>query len=407
MTNAAATPLADRIATLDVIRGFALLGILIMNIQTFAMPSSAYINPTAFGDLSGLNSWVWMLSHVLADQKFMSLFSMLFGAGICLFADRAEAKGQRPAALHYRRMLWLLVFGLIHAYLIWYGDILVAYALCGLWAYAFRRCRVKTLLIFGLVLVAISSALDLITGLSLDHMPAQAVAEIRNAWQPSVAEIDAELTAYRGGWSEQLPLRAKTAAFFQTTLFLTTIAWRVTGMMLIGMALFRSGVLGAQRSERFYWTLALIGGLVGLAPILSGLAINQRAQFEFEYSMFIGSQYNYWGSIGLAISYLCLIVLAVRGRWLTGLQSRLAAVGRTAFSNYIFQSLLCSLIFYGHGFGQFGHINRSQQLLVVVSIWVLQLLLAPYWLARFRFGPLEWVWRSLTYWRRQPLKRGS
>ena len=128
------TPVApgERIRSLDVLRGFAVLGILIMNVQSFSMPGAAYLNPTAWGDLTGINLAVWLAGHVLADQKFLTLFSILFGAGVCLFAERAEARSGRSAAVHYRRMFWLLVFGLAHAYFLWVGDILVPYALCGL-----------------------------------------------------------------------------------------------------------------------------------------------------------------------------------------------------------------------------------------------------------------------------------
>ncbi|NTV51300.1 MAG: hypothetical protein HGA69_00490 [Desulfobulbaceae bacterium] len=143
------TSLSERILSLDVLRGIAVLCILIMNIQSFSMIGAAYINPAAYGDLTGINKWVWILSHILASEKFMSIFSMLFGAGIILFTERAIAKERKPSALHYRRMFWLLVFGMLHAYLIWYGDILVAYSLCGMLAFVFRKMKPKKLIIFS------------------------------------------------------------------------------------------------------------------------------------------------------------------------------------------------------------------------------------------------------------------
>src|SRR5712692_4927581 len=144
-----AIPEPERIASLDVLRGLAVLGILVMNIQSFAMIEAAYSNPTAFGDLKGANYLVWLLSHVLADQKFMTIFSMLFGAGIVLMTGRREQAGRRSAAVHYRRMGVLALFGLLHAYLLWYGDILFSYALCGMVAYLFRRLRPQFLLLWG------------------------------------------------------------------------------------------------------------------------------------------------------------------------------------------------------------------------------------------------------------------
>jgi uncharacterized protein len=144
----------ERIVSIDVLRGFALLGILPMNIQYFSMISAAYENPTAYGDLKGANYWVWLLCHVLADQKFMTIFSMLFGAGILLMTSRIEATGKPSAALHYRRMGWLILFGLAHAYLLWSGDILVAYGMCGLLVYLFRKLRPRTLLVLALLTIA-------------------------------------------------------------------------------------------------------------------------------------------------------------------------------------------------------------------------------------------------------------
>ena len=159
--TAKSTPVtaSERIQSLDLLRGFAVLGILIMNIQSFAMIQAAYINPTAYGDLTGINKLVWILSHLFADQKFMSIFSILFGAGVLLFTMRAEDKGFRSGRLHYRRSLWLILIGMVHAYLLWYGDILVTYGLCALLAYVFRKVRPKRLLITALAIIAVPSLL--------------------------------------------------------------------------------------------------------------------------------------------------------------------------------------------------------------------------------------------------------
>ncbi|NQZ12499.1 MAG: hypothetical protein HRT35_35545, partial [Algicola sp.] len=169
MTDTIASPIQQttRINHLDILRGFALLGILLMNIQGFSMPGAAYLNPTAWGDLQGINLFVWSFSHLFADQKFMGLFSILFGAGICLFADRAEAKYGKSAALHYKRNLWLLLFGLIHAHFIWYGDILYSYALCSFWVYLLRNKSVRFLLISALLCLSIASLYSLFVHFAL------------------------------------------------------------------------------------------------------------------------------------------------------------------------------------------------------------------------------------------------
>ena len=381
------------------------MGILLMNIQAFAMPGAAYINPAAFGDLTGINRWVWIVSHLFADQKFMALFSMLFGAGICVFSDRAEESRGGSARLHYTRTAWLLLFGLLHAHLIWYGDILYSYALCGFVVFLMRNWTPRRLLITGSLSLCIPFVYSIATGLSLQQLPPDAVTGMTEAWRPGQGSLVAELEAYRGAWGDQQALRSNTALFFESYLFLTHFFWRAAGMMLIGMALYRWNVLSAVQSDRFYLRLVYGGAVTGL--LLSGFGVwrNFAHDWSLEYSMFLGSQWNYWGSVAMAVGYVGLVMLVIRRQWMVGLQTRLAAVGRTAFSNYIGQSVLCTWIFYGTGLGWFGHVTRTQQILVVAAVWILQLIVSPLWLRYFRFGPLEWLWRTLTYWRFQPLRR--
>lgn len=395
----------DRIESLDVLRGFALLGILIMNIQSFSMPGAVYINPTAYGDLTGVNLIVWTLSHLFADQKFMTIFSMLFGAGVCVFADRATAKSGKSAGLHYRRTAWLLVFGLLHAHLLWYGDVLYAYAMCGFVVYLFRNRTPRALVILGVVFALVPFVYSMLFGLSIPSFPAEAVASIRESWASTPEALARELEVYRGGWTGQLADRSGTAVFFETYLLLTLFFWRASGMMLLGMALYKTGVLSAACSDSFYRRMLLVGFAVGLT--LSGIGVwhNFAHDWSMEFSMFLGSQWNYFGSVATALGYIGIVMLAVRAGLWEGLQNRLKAVGKTAFTNYILQTVLGTLIFYGHGLGLFGSVDRWQQVLVILAIWLLQLWLAPVWLGRYRYGPLEWLWRCLTYWRLQPLRR--
>ena len=190
----------------------------------------------------------------------------------------------------------------------------------------------------------------------------------------------------------------------QTNAFLFWSGWRAGGLMLIGMALFKWRILSAARSDRFYGWMVAIGLLVGLPVIATGVVQNFAHQRRFEYSFFLGWQFNHWGSLFVAAAYLGLVMLSIRR--LPGLRiwERLAAVGRMAFTNYILHSVLCTFIFYGHGLGLYGQVGRAGQQLVVLGVWIVQLAISPWWLARFRFGPLEWLWRSLTYWRLQPLR---
>lgn len=396
---------SDRIVAMDVLRGFALLGILLLNIQSFAMPSATYLNPTAYGDLTGINQLVWQFSHLFADQKFMSLFSMLFGAGIILFAESAERKTGKSAGLHYRRTFWLLCFGLLHGYLFWYGDILYAYAMCGFLVYLMRRKSVTTLIVTAIFLLLITSGYSVMMAMSLPHFPPEALSGISESWAPNHEKLHEEISAFQGGFMSALEHRAGETFFMQTYVFLTVFIWRASAMMLLGMALYKSGFFQLQWTTQTYLKVALLCLPVGLGLSGYGILQNQTYAFSLEYSMFLGSLFNFWGSIFSALAYGCLIMLWVKKGGLSDVQARLAAIGKTAFSNYILHTLIFTTLFYGYGLGLFGEIERWQQLIMVIAVWVLQLWVSPVWLRYFRFGPMEWVWRSLTYWHMQPFKK--
>lgn len=253
--NVSAQPVTEkeRIVSIDVLRGFALLGILPMNIQSFSMINAAYSNPTAYGDLSGANYWVWLLCHVLADEKFMTIFSMLFGAGILLMTSRIEATGKRSTALHYRRMGWLVLFGLAHSYFLWSGDILFTYGMCGLLAYLCRKLRPRTLLVVGLLTMAVASVSLTSYGLWSKHWSPQQVQIAREQlWMPTPAEATKEVAAYRGNWTAQMKFRVPDSLQMETVFFVAFTFWRVTGLMLVGMALFQLGVFSATQPPSLY-----------------------------------------------------------------------------------------------------------------------------------------------------------
>jgi len=398
---------ATRINQLDILRGFALLGILLMNIQSFSMPGAAYLNPTAWGSLDGANFWVWAVSNIIADAKFMGLFSILFGAGVCLFAERAEQKTGKSAWHHYKRNFWLLVFGLIHAHFIWYGDILYCYALCAFWVYWFRNRSVRFLIISSIVFISIASIYSLFINFALNnnYIPADSVTEILSFWLPNTEQLNTEIQAYTGSLAEQFSYRSHEAIFLETQVFLTTLLWRAGGMMLLGMALYKSGVLIGNKSPTYYLTLTITGLLIGISISTYGVFQNINNDFSLYYSMFLGNQFNYWGSILTTLGYIGLLNLIIHKGFLQGLQKHLASVGQMAFTNYIFQSIFCTFIFYGIGLGLYGEVERVYQLLIVIAVWIIQLLYSPLWLQKYKFGPLEWAWRSLTYWQKQPMKR--
>jgi len=398
---------ADRIRSLDVLRGVAVLGILTMNIGSFAMPAAAYQNPSVWGELTGPNGWVWRLTHLLGDLKFMAIFSMLFGAGMVLMAERHETGGKGASGLHLRRMAWLLVFGLIHAYALWYGDILVWYAVTGTLLFPFRRWRPRTLIALALVFWIVGTGVMAGGGLSVSQWPAEQQAEIIAELDPSPEALEAEVALYRGGWLQQMEHRVPQSLSMHTEVYAMWAFWRVGGLMLFGMALFKLGVFSARSRTSTYWTLvaaALVGGL----PLISlGVARNTATAWAAPDFFFLGSLYNYWGSILVALGWVGGVMLLCKtGVW-SSLTTRLAAVGRMAFTNYIAQTLICTTIFYGHGLGLFGSVDRVGQTGVVVGVWTLLIVGSGWWLARYRAGPLEWAWRSLVYRRRQPFRRRS
>jgi uncharacterized protein len=395
----------NRIISLDILRGVAVLGILIMNIQSMSMPTAAYINPTAYGDLTGLNKWIWILSHILANQKFMSIFSILFGAGVIIFTRNALDKGHNFAALHYRRMGWLMVFGLMHGYLLWHGDILFIYSLCGMLVFFFRKLPPRKLIWIGSVFFLVPLALDFLMAFSMPYWPEEAFVSTMENWKMTEKALQEYLAAYRGNWLEQMELRVPETLFMQTQWFFMHTFWRVMAMMLLGMALFKWKVLSAELSRKWYLLLCLLGLALGFSLSGTGVILNFKNAWSMEYSMFIGNQFNYVGSLATALGYIGLVMLLAKSKLFQGCKNSLAAVGRMAFTNYILMTLVCTFLFYGHGLGLFGSVERTVQALIVLVIWILLMLVSAIWLKRFRFGPLEAFWRSLTYGKWQALKK--
>jgi len=389
---------AHRIVSLDLLRGVAVLGILIMNIQSFSMPSAAYINPTAYGDLNGLNKWVWILSNLLASSKFMSIFSMLFGAGVLLFTKRAEQKGLNSAALHYRRMAWLFLFGLLHGFLLWAGDILVNYSLCGMLLFLFRSMQPTKLLRTALAFFFVPILINLFFAGSIPYWSPDVLQSTMESWVPGEQIMQHHLDVYRSGWIKQMELRIPEAIFMQTGLFVMGTFWRVMAMMLLGMALYKWQVLSAGRSSLFYTKMILFGLIIGLLLSGTGILLNFKYQWAMEFSMFLGVQFNYLGSVGTALAYVGIVMLISQSPRFKGFIYLLSAVGRMAFTNYILMTLLATFIFYGHGLGLYGSVERRYQVSLCLGIWVLLLCISPLWLKRFPFGPLERLWRGLTYW---------
>ncbi|OYR55374.1 DUF418 domain-containing protein [Halorubrum halodurans] len=390
------TPPSERIVSLDALRGVAVLGILVINVRVFSMPETTLLNPTVFGDFSGVNYWAWLVGHVLAELKFITLFSALFGAGIVLFIESKERKGQPAMTLHYRRTIWLIVIGLAHAYLLWYGDILVAYGLCGLALVFAHDWDPRALAGLALVFLLVTPLLEVFAGLTVGG---EAIA---SQWQPAESVLRAEVETYRSGWVAQLDHRVPTAFERQTVGFLGGTFWRVGGTVLLGMALYKWGVLTGERSAAFYRRL-VVGGLLGVVVVLAGVRYVEANDWSAGAALF-WRQFNYVGSLLVAGGYVGVVTLYARWRPDGPATRAFAAVGRTAFTNYLLQTVVATTVFYGHGLGLFGSVSRIEALGMVVAFWAIQVPLSVLWLRRYRFGPVEWLWRTLTYGERQPMR---
>ena len=386
--------LKNRIHSLDLLRGFAVLGILIMNITSFSQISMAYMNPTIGAGLEGYNQYFHGFNFIFADTRFMSIFSMLFGAGVVLFTQRIEAKGKRVAALHYKRMFWLLLFGLIHAYFIWAGDILVAYAICGSLVFFFRKKSIRTLFIMAIILFLIPIIFNFMTYYG---MPADELESTFAFFNPSAEEIASQTQAMRGSYLEQMPLRVEEALGLQTLVFMLEMFWRASAMMLLGMILYRKGILSADKSTAYYKKMMWVGFVPGL--ILSSIGLGQvyASEWSGAYVMNIGANYKFLSGLFMALGYIGLVIWIYKKGIFKKFQNRLQATGRMAFTNYIGVSVICTLIFNGHGLGLFGTLDRLQQFLIVIAVWIVILIISPLVLKNYRFGPLEWLWRKLTY----------
>lgn len=399
-------PQGKRVATLDIIRGVAVLGMLMMTIQSFAMPEVASINPTTFERLSGNDLYVWIVSHVFADQKFLGIFSMLFGASIVMLSQKARKEHLRSTDLQYKRFVYLGIFGLVHAYLLYYGDVLLMYAICGLLMFIFRSKKTSTQLRAGILLLAIGSAISLLLGYSVELWEPGEY-EIRRAeiWNPPSSVLAEEIEGYHSNWERQILTRAPQAFATQTTGFIFHYFWRIAGMMLLGMALYKRRVFKGKQSKKYYVKMVVYGIGIGLPLVVAGVFLNFQYNWDFRISYFFTSQLNYWGSVLMSIGYVGIIVLFCKAGTRSFLAKRLADVGRMSLSNYLFQSIICGIIFYGHGFNLFGDLDRSAQAVFVLAIWVVNIAFSGIWLKYFWFGPFEWLWRSLTYGKVQPLAK--
>jgi uncharacterized protein len=427
------TPLAptereERIGMLDATRGIAVLGILIMNITGFGLPR-AYDDPTNWGGSEGINLTVWRVASLLFEGTMRGMFTLLFGAGALLFLQRHAARnpGLLPADLFFRRTMWLIVFGVVNAYLLlWPGDILYYYGFVGLLLFVFRNVAPRKLIAAAAVIMILQTAVTVTewyeyreagaaaaaaqaarsSGKVLTPQQADAIqnlATTKEQFKPSLEEQQKTVARVRKSYIGALGVAAPESWYYETTFFFQHGLLECLGMMLLGMALLKQGVLTGAASRRAYATLMLVGYAIGLSVNLFETSNLTRADFSVQ--ALLDSYLTYdLGRIPMTLGHIGLIGLLYRMPALSGAMRTLAATGQMALTNYLSQSLICMFLFTGAGLALYGHLERHELYYVVVAIWIVQLIWSPLWLRRFRFGPLEWVWRSLTYWKKQPMR---
>lgn len=402
-----------RILALDVIRGVAVMGIFSVNVIGFAMIEAAYFNPAAYGGHSGADLALWAANMVLIDGKMRSLFSILFGASMLLVIERAEAAGRSGWWTHFRRMLVLLGFGLVHYYCIWFGDILTLYAVSGLAVFAFRRMQPEKLVALGAAfLLAHMILLSMfLYGQHQAEIAAHAAGAAQAAigdWndglgglQPSAKAIAADSALHLGSYAQFLAhnLQRWTSVVGNTLPFMLD----TMGLMLIGMAGYKSGFLTGEWSDGRYrkvavWALSM-GAIAGAAVAAFDVASNFDPVVLF--AGFVDLETPFITI--MALGYAAWIILLSRSAG--PLTRRIAAAGRCAFTNYLGTSILASLVFYGWGLGAYASLSRWQAWLLAPLVWAIMLLWSKPWLDRFNYGPFEWAWRTLSRGKLQPMRK--
>lgn len=403
----------ERYQSIDAVRGFAVLGILLMNIVGMGLPTFAYVSPAYWGGHTGADLWAWAINYVLSDGKFRGLFTMLFGASMLLITDRAEGRNPGPAATHYRRVWWLFVIGMIHAYFLFFGDILVTYAIAGALIFPLRKLGPKMLIGLGVAVLLALLGKDLFEVVYIKAVQTAVMAGTATPGQTAIwdsaqlllnaphAMGEMEVRLMRGGFLDALQSRAQASWIIQTQFMPTEEIPEAVGQMLIGAGLFRLGFFTLGWSSRAYATMIAIGYLIGV-PFTAWLAWS-TVQVEFE--PVARRFFEVLTAIPrplIALAHASLLMLVIRAGALKWLVNRLEAAGRMAFSNYLSTSIITSFVFCGYGLGLYGQLHRAELYWVVLAVWAFILLWSKPWLARFHYGPFEWVWRSLVMWKPQP-----
>jgi len=430
----------ERIFIIDAIRGIALCGILILNIGYFG---SSYIysgfNLNVFGETSLPNIISWYATNFVLEGSFRALFSMLFGAGSILIISRLakSSEGLTPADIFYRRMIWLLIFGLINAHvLLWPGDILYTYAICGLFIFPLRNLSPKILTglaVFFIVVVMFKGWLQTndqfemrekgLAALAIKEAKKDSLTEDQNAdlgkWQGYLEkqkienirkEAEKEIKkmtqpSYSKVWDHISFWNVKIEThFFYEILFFDAMIF-----ILLGMAFFKWGILTGEKSIGLYLLFILFGYGLGIGW---GYFVGHTwRDANYNFFNFSEIQSPYWmllyqpHRLLIALGHIGIIMTLWKSNLFNWLLSPFANVGQMAFTNYLGQTIICTLIFYGYGLSYYGKFEQYELWYFVGGVWLFQIIFSVVWMRLFSMGPLEWIWRSLTYWKVQSIKK--
>lgn len=406
----------------------ALLGILLMTITKFALPDSHF--ETILRHPESLNYKIAFFNANVFEGKMRAIFSMIFGAGVLLFCAKETAQ-RSVTGIFYWRMILLMAFGLMHTHLfLWVGDILFLYGLCGMLLFLFRNMKPAWLLAAALCFIVIEISLN---SYFYNHNRIQRIAylEVVDIEKKGLQLTDEQIKAkeeWKRKEAEYFPDESKTDRFVDV---MRSGYWTIArnlrdqfiasetshapfsmvdplALMFLGMALFKWGFFSGFLPDRIYVWLLIIGYCIGYPLVFYSWDILMTAPNIVEF--FEANPFNIRVLIQplqrmlLGVGHVSLLILLLRRGFFKRLTNMLGAVGKMAFSNYIMHTAICSFIFFGYGLGYFGRLKYHELYYIVIAIWILQLVISPIWFKYFRFGPLEWAWRSLTYWKVQPMR---
>jgi uncharacterized protein len=426
---AAPTSQRERLDILDSLRGIAILGILMMNLPSFGIGT---YNPVVNNE-TGINYYIWYFVNLIPDGTQRAFFSMLFGAGVILFLSAKEKKlpGMLPAEYFVRRMLWLIVFPLIDVYLLlWHGDILFDYACMGFILFAFRNLPPKKLLIAAFVCMLLMSArenrnlyLDKQTIYKGERIAAMDTSATKlsllqkqrlNEMQEFKEETGMPAMQKRFKKNKEIMHSGYAEIYsFRSNRYLDQIVkytylslWDILQFMFIGMAFYKMGILTGKAKVKVYAWMCIVGSSVGIG--LAYLRLHSIIQLNFNWFEYARQASFDWSNIDRtfrSLGFFGLVMLMYKSGILKWFFKIMRPTGQMALSNYLGQSIICAIVFYGFGFGLYGIIQRYEAYLVLLGIWVFQIVFSHIWLRYFYFGPLEWMWRSLSYWKKQPMQK--